>query len=141
MLFLGIKETTREYRLKKWAGIIAEQRKSGLTIRAFCADRDLSQHAFFYWLRLLRKELSGEKQLVPMGNAPAFAPLYTAKSPVVAADRLSLHYGTFQIDVDMHTATELLRRILQVLSQVQPLCQGIFIRIPDLSGLWKDGYA
>ena len=75
MLFLGIKETTREYRLKKWAGIIAEQRKSGLTIRAFCADRDLSQHAFFYWLRLLRKELSGEKQLVPMENVPAFAPL------------------------------------------------------------------
>ena len=28
-MFLGIKETTREYRLKKWAGIIAEQRKSG----------------------------------------------------------------------------------------------------------------
>ena len=42
-MFLGIKETTREYRLKKWAGIIAEQRKSGLTIRAFCADWGLSQ--------------------------------------------------------------------------------------------------
>ena len=38
MLFLGIKETTREYRLKKWAGIIAKQRKSGLTIRALCTD-------------------------------------------------------------------------------------------------------
>ena len=122
MLFLGIKETTREYRLKKWAGIIAEQRKSGLTIRAFCADRDLSQHAFFYWLRLLRKELSGEKQLLPMENVPAFAPLSMAESPVVAADRLSLHYGTFQIDVDMRTSPELLQRTLQILSRVQPLC-------------------
>ena len=117
-MFLGIKETTREYRLKKWAGIIAEQRKSGLTICASGADRRLSQHAFFYWLRLLRKELSGEKQLVPMGNAPAFAPLYTAKSPVVAADRLSLHYDTFQIDVDTRTSPELLQRTLQILSRV-----------------------
>ena len=42
MLFLGIKETTREYRLKKWADIIAEQRKSGLSIKAFFTDRDLA---------------------------------------------------------------------------------------------------
>ena len=122
MLFFGIKETTREYRLKKWAGIIAEQRKSGLTIRAFCTDRDLSQHAFFYWLRLLRKKLNGEKRFVHTENVPAFAPLSTTESPVVAANRLSLHYGTFQIDVDMRTSPELLQRTLQILSRVQPLC-------------------
>ena len=141
MLFLGIKETTREYRLKKWAGIIAEQRKSGLTIRAFCADRDLSQHAFFYWLRLLRKELSGEKQLVPMENVPAFAPLSMAESPVVAADRLSLHYGTFQIDVECIQRLSFCGEYCRSYRRYSPYVRRFFIRIPDLSGLWKDGYA
>ena len=57
-----------------------------------------------------------------MENVPAFAPLSMAESPVVAADRLSLQYGTFQIDVDMRTSPELLQRTLQILSRVQPLC-------------------
>ena len=97
MLFLGIKETTREYRLKKWADIIAEQRKSGLSIKAFCTDRDLSQHAFFYWLRLLRTEISKEKPLVQAVAAPAFVPLSSAEPHIVAADKISLHYGAFQM--------------------------------------------
>ena len=122
MLFLGIKETTREYRLKKWADIIAEQRKSGLSIKAFCTDRDLSQHAFFYWLRLLRTEISKEKPLVQAVAAPAFVPLSSAEPHIVAADKLSLHYGAFQIDVEMHTSPELLQKTLQILSRVQPLC-------------------
>ena len=122
MLFLGIKETTREYRLKKWADIIAEQRKSGLSIKAFCTDRDLSQHAFFYWLRLLREEISKEKPLVQAVAAPAFVPLSSAEPHIVAADKLSLHYGAFQIDVEMHTSPELLQKTLQILSRVQPLC-------------------
>ena len=122
MLFLGIKETTREYRLKKWADIIAEQRKSGLSIKAFCTDRDLSQHAFFYWLRLLRTEISKEKPLVQAVAAPAFVPLSSAEPHIVAADKLSLHYGAFQIDVEMHTSPELLQKTLQILSRVQPSC-------------------
>ena len=121
-MFLGIKETTREYRLKKWADIIAEQRKSGLSIKAFCTDRDLSQHAFFYWLRLLRTEISKEKPLVQAVAAPAFVPLSSAEPHIVAADKLSLHYGAFQIDVEMHTSPELLQKTLQILSRVQPLC-------------------
>ena len=122
MLFLGIKETTREYRLKKWADIIAEQRKSGLSIKAFCTDRDLSQHAFFYWLRLLRAEISKEKPLAPAVTAPAFVPLSSAEPHIVAADKLSLHYGAFQIDVEMRTSPELLQKTLQILSRVQPSC-------------------
>ena len=122
MLFLGIKETTREYRLKKWADIIAEQRKSGLSIKAFCTDRDLIQHAFFYWLRLLRAEISKEKPLVQAVAAPAFVPLSSAEPHIVAADKLSLHYGAFQIDVEMRTSPELLQKTLQILSRVQPSC-------------------
>jgi hypothetical protein len=39
---------------RRWRTLVAEQRRSGLTIAAFCLDRQLAASAFHYWKRELR---------------------------------------------------------------------------------------
>ena len=34
---------------RKWRGLIAEQRRSGRTVKAFCETRGVSESLFYYW--------------------------------------------------------------------------------------------
>jgi transposase-like protein len=47
-----VREQKREY----WSKLIAEQEASGVTIRAFCKQRGLGDHSFYFWRRRLRKQ-------------------------------------------------------------------------------------
>ncbi len=41
----------REY----WNNLIAEQEAGGQTIRAFCQERGVGDHSFYYWRKRLQK--------------------------------------------------------------------------------------
>ena len=47
-------EERREY----WRKLITEQERSGKTIRAFCEQRGIGDHCFYYWRRRLRQDES-----------------------------------------------------------------------------------
>lgn len=54
---------TRQVRLAQWAEIVKSCNNSGLSIREYCRQNDISRNAYFYWLRKLREaaiESSGE---------------------------------------------------------------------------------
>ena len=48
-------------RRQHWSGILEEQGASGLSKKAFCADRDINAATFYYWQRRL-SELSSEEE-------------------------------------------------------------------------------
>lgn len=61
-----------EYRAQTWAMLIQECHSSGLTKRAFCQQRGISEKSFYYWLRKLRSqmvEVTGP-QLVQLESVP-----------------------------------------------------------------------
>lgn len=58
---MGLKEKQAE-RLKQWRERIAEQKQSGKSIRAFCQERGLREHSFYFWRVRLRTG-SGAKPL------------------------------------------------------------------------------
>ena len=61
--------------MAKWSRLISEQKNSGLTIRDFCRQHDLSWHAYYYWLKKIREQIVSE---LPSGSAeqqPVFAEL------------------------------------------------------------------
>jgi hypothetical protein len=43
-------------RREQWLARIAEQEKSGQSVRVFCRDRSLGEYSFYTWRRRLRKE-------------------------------------------------------------------------------------
>jgi hypothetical protein len=48
--------TKQEQRRELWRQRIAEQEKSGQTIRAYCGERGLKESAFYGWRGRLRKQ-------------------------------------------------------------------------------------
>ena len=98
-----------EYRAQTWAMLIQECNNSGLTKRAFCQQRGISEKSFYYWLRKLRShmvEASGP-QLVQLDS-----PL---DSPVISGDTLQIQYRGAELKlpagVDIEAVAALLRSI------------------------------
>ena len=41
---------TKELRLAQWAGIIKEQKESGLTVKDWCNQNGITKDAYYYWV-------------------------------------------------------------------------------------------
>ena len=56
-----------------WSNLIAEQEASGQTIRAFCQERGVGDHSFYYWPKKLQK--SAPVQFALLKTVASAAPL------------------------------------------------------------------
>ncbi|SHI44813.1 hypothetical protein SAMN02745671_00658, partial [Anaerovibrio lipolyticus DSM 3074] len=43
-------EIRTRVRMAQWQSIIKECKESGMTVAEFCEDRNISWHAYYYWL-------------------------------------------------------------------------------------------
>ena len=94
-----------EYRAQTWAMLIQECNNSGLTKRAFCQQRGISEKSFYYWLRKLRSQM-----------AEASGPQLVQLEPtVISDDMLQIQYRGAELKlpagVDIETVAALLRSI------------------------------
>ena len=71
--------TKQEQRRELWCQRIAEQENSGQSIRTYCRERELKEHAFYGWRGRLRKQ-----------NTPVRFALAETKPVVEAASPLEL---------------------------------------------------
>src|SRR2546427_5663830 len=49
-----IKRKTTRVKQEQWAERIAEQERSGLSVKQFCKERGFSEYAFYTWRKRLR---------------------------------------------------------------------------------------
>ena len=74
----------QQARLSKWAVLFQEQASSGLTIKDWCIQNDVSIHAFYYWKRIAKEtyvnSLIPDIVPLPMANAP-FLPDASPSAP------------------------------------------------------------
>ena len=94
-----------EYRAQTWAMLIQECNNSGLTKRAFCQRRGISEKSFYYWLRKLRSQM-----------AEASGPqLVQLEPPAISDDMLQIQYRGAELKlpagVDIEAVAALLRSI------------------------------
>ena len=47
--------------MAQWQSIIKECKESGMTVAEFCEDRNISWHAYYYWLRKIREYITQPK--------------------------------------------------------------------------------
>ena len=104
--------TTQEKRAEQrqlWRELIAEQKKSGKSIRAFCQERGQKEHLFYFW----------RKQLVPPAKAVRFALVETNGGlPVGEKIEIALASGEkLRIAAGADAAT--LRMVLAVLRETR----------------------
>ena len=53
---MNTNQTLRQATLAKWSTIFQEQQSSGLTIKEWCLQNDVSIHSFYYWKRAAKEE-------------------------------------------------------------------------------------
>ena len=53
---MNTNQTLRQATLAKWSTIFQEQKSSGLTIKEWYSQKDISIHSFYYWKRIAKEE-------------------------------------------------------------------------------------
>lgn len=98
-------EKERGERRKYWQASVAEQGASGKSVREFCRERNIAEHAFYWWRRRLQEE------------KPVSFALVEAKAAVVPAQyKLALRSGeVLHIPADV----ESLRVVFEALRAAQ----------------------
>jgi hypothetical protein len=63
------RKTAMQQRRAYWRRMVEEVRRSGQGVRAFCRERRVDEHLFYYWRRVLAKE---EGAVVKWAEEPRF---------------------------------------------------------------------
>ena len=64
-------QTLHQTKLAKWTSLFHEQRESGLTVKDWCSQNNVSPYAFFYWKRIAKEAYV--QSIVP--NNPSRPPM------------------------------------------------------------------
>ena len=112
-----------------WRTVVQQWRRSGLPVRDFCADRQLSEPNFYAWRRTLaerrqeaRHRRGGDRDR-PSASQPVFVPVRVAPVPAALAQAASLevvlgHSRVVRVPAGFDAAT--LRQLLAVLEEAPP---------------------
>ena len=119
---------------RSWRRLIQQWRHSGMTIRDFCVEHEVSEPSFFAWRRTIadRDRQSGQPSADGYGNvgsnktqdSPTFVPLHVVSTPVVStpagtAYEVVLRDGCIvRVPAGFDPAT--LRRLLVLLNEERP---------------------
>jgi hypothetical protein len=76
----------------QWGERIAEQARSGVSIKQFCKDRGIAEHAFYAWRRRLRQAEPVRFALVDRTGAPP-GPEWNLELTLLSGERLRIGAG------------------------------------------------
>ncbi|MDD2504171.1 MAG: IS66 family insertion sequence element accessory protein TnpB [Clostridia bacterium] len=112
---MDTRKVAAEYRLSQWVHVIQEQKCSGQKIKDFCQEKGISQNAYFYWQRKLRKaacveltKLEESLNCVP-GGWMQLTPMGQMKSTI------DIEVGGCRVTVNTGTDPELLKKVCGIL--------------------------
>lgn len=140
---MNANKTFHQANLDKWTAIFQEQKDSGLTVKDWCAQNNVSPHAYYYWKRLAKEAYMDSvlPEIVPIAlpatddNALSEAPHFPAethspddsrdlyispdtfntKAPVSApSENVTISVNGIQINIYTTASDDLIFRVLRV---------------------------
>lgn len=109
---------SQQVSIEKWTGIIKDQKESGLTVADYCEEHGLSWHAYYYWMRKIRRRIIDADD-----SAGVFAelPISTAKAITPSEPgSIYLHVGSVRLQICGHVDKASLRSLMQVVLELKP---------------------
>lgn len=108
-------------RLREWAAIFTEQKSSGLTIREWCKENDVSINKFHYWKRALKEELTTQALpdiapitlSTPVVQSQEFISASYNYSPICPTKKISFTINGLSIEVDPFVSEEFLTTLIK----------------------------
>ena len=103
--------TTQQFRLEQWAAIIRSRVESGMRVKDFCSQHEISENAYYYWLRKVRAATMREQG---SSFAELSAPVEDVVSPPDGAG-VVIELGRARIRVGNGCCRETLSMVMEVL--------------------------
>ena len=113
-----------QVRLNNWAGIFHARKESGLTIKDWCSQNNVSLNAYYYWLRKLRKQTLQETGITSAPQNPVATPQLVkipdqllASQSVISDEGIALRirHGSDLIEVGNQASDRLLSFLREVI--------------------------
>ena len=112
--------TVRNMRRETWALMLRQQASSGLSVREWCRQNELSVKSFYYRRRQV------QSMILDLAEAPTFAELPmpqpeevvrtgTSSNPAAFIPQLTISAGDVIIGVDRNTPGQLIADVLRVI--------------------------
>jgi transposase-like protein len=93
----------------QWRERIAEQERSGMSVKKFCKERGIREHLFFYWRKRLRNQQQPVRFALVEKGAVRQAPAPEADLELVLATGERLRIGAGVNAATLRTVLEALR--------------------------------
>lgn len=109
-----------------WRTMLRQWRRSGLSVRDFCAERELSEPNFYTWRRTIaerdrqaRRRRQGDRHGTRAVGQPVFVPVHVVEPTAPPALEVVLGGGHLvRVPADFDAAT--LRQLLAILQETPP---------------------
>lgn len=108
-------------RQEQWEKLITERQNSGLTIIDWCKKNNISCHAYYYWLRKLRKKACNHiLSSIPEQKEPqiAFAKVDLQPQQTIPAGPVIIHLPSATIEVYNGANTQIIDAVLMALKNI-----------------------
>ena len=102
-------------RMAQWQSIIKECKESGMTVAEFCEDRNISWHAYYYWLRKIREYIT---QPQTTENEFVQLPSPTEVAAPTNPGTITIHIGGVAVEVEGNVNRASLKNVLKVLQEI-----------------------
>lgn len=125
---MNTNQKLHQIKLQQWASRFQEQASSGLTVKAWCAENNITIHTYNYWKHKLKQEyveasLTGQHDIVPI-TTPITPPVLMNTNDFLPASHdvpnsreshnsIAISIGDVVIQAASHVSDEYLLRILK----------------------------
>lgn len=120
MLSTDLVELNHRKNLARWQQLVYDCRNSGMTVRAWCAQNDITEEAYFYrqrkvWkaVRQLKETREASRQADLPAIIPCALPLVSERQESAVTPALVLRSQTWTLEVNPGCDPELLRLALR----------------------------
>lgn len=115
---------SHEFRLSLWTARIKECRASGMTVSAWCEQKNIGIKNYYYWMRKIKREafeeLSSQSiSAVTVSNLPVFSKINLSTNESKSRSSVTVHINDFAIDIQDGTSET---TILNTLRAIRSIC-------------------
>jgi transposase-like protein len=108
-----------KFRMEQWEKLINDRQNSGLQLDEWCEKNQISRHAYYYWLRKIRKKAC--QSILPAiskQNTPVSFAKVELQAQQSSAAAITIQFQSATIEVRDGTSPQTIETVLRVLKEI-----------------------